>query len=233
MTVQNSAAQPAQPTPPGQGSRNRGIVYILTNPAMAGYVKVGITSGTSSKDVRDRMQQLDSTGVPRAFNCEYAAVVEDYQNVENALLTGFGENRVRANREFFEGIPPYRLKAVLKLREIEEVTPGVSVNDTPDQTDVTTMEKPVRIPRFRFSMAGISLGDDLQWADNPETTCKVVADNLRVEFEGVEHPLSRLTAQLKGWKTNYAQVGPYWLYQGKTLDEWRDDFLAQGTGSDG
>ena len=88
---------------------NTGIVYILTNEAMDGYIKIGMTSGDSPKDVQKRMSELDSTGVPRAFQCEYAAVVENYANVEGALHTAFGDYRVRTNREFFEGLAPFRV----------------------------------------------------------------------------------------------------------------------------
>ena len=77
-------------------------------------------------------------------------------------------------------------------------------------------------------MARMAIGDELHWADDEEITCKVVADNLRVEYGGEEHSLSRLTAHLKGWNSQYAKVGPYWLHQGKTLDEWRDEYLASG-----
>ena len=91
--------------PNNVGVRNPGIVYVLTNPAMPDYVKVGRTSGNEPKDVLDRMGQLDSTGVPRAFKCEYAAVVAEHEQTEQMLLTAFGENRVRQGREFLEGIP--------------------------------------------------------------------------------------------------------------------------------
>ena len=210
---------------------NPGIVYILTNPAMPGYVKVGITGGNSPADVQRRMRTLDGTEIPRAFNCEYAAVVANYQQVEETVLIAFGENRVRPNREFLEGIPPFRIKAILKLHEIEEVTPTSAYADADTTTNTDEIEKPVRTPAFRFSMAGMSPGDELQWADDPETTCRVVADNLRVEYQGEELSLSGLTARLKKWNVNYAQVGPYWLYQTKTLDDWREEFLQRIYGS--
>ena len=216
-----------QMTSQTQPPKNRGIVYVLSNPAMEGYIKIGVTSGSSTKDVQDRMRQLDTTGVPRAFNCEYAALVDNYQRVEEALLTAFGENRVRSNREFLEGIPPFRVKAVLKLQEIADVTPGAATVDAGTAaSDGDSIEKPVRTPAFRFSMAWMAIGDELYWADNEQITCKVVADNLRVEYGGEEHSLSGLTAHLKGWNSRYAQVGPYWLHQGKTLDDWRDEYLA-------
>ena len=226
-TTNMDDGEQVQVTPQTQPPKDRGIVYVLSNPAMEGYIKVGVTLGSSVKDVQDRMRQLDTTGVPRAFNCEYAALVDNYQQVEEALLTAFGENRVRSNREFLEGIPPFRVKAILKLQEIADVTPGAANVDAGiAASDGDPIEKPVRAPAFRFSMAWMSIGDELYWADDEQITCKVVADNLRVEYGGEEYSLSRLTAHLKGWSSRYAQVGPYWLNERKTLGEWRDEYLA-------
>ena len=51
----------------------QGIVYILTNEAMPGYVKIGRTDG----DLASRVRQPDSTGVPLPFEVFYAARVRD------------------------------------------------------------------------------------------------------------------------------------------------------------
>ncbi len=205
-----------QTNTPTHEQRNRGIVYVLSNPAMDGYIKIGETSGDSSRDVLDRMKELDTTGVPLSFRCEYAAVVNDRRSVESALHVAFGENRVRKGREFFAGIPPFRVKALLKLLEEEEVTPDVT-----DSEDADSEARPVRTPIFKFSSVGIPVGAEVDWADDTSIKCKVVSDR-RVEYEGSEYALSKLTATLKGWNVDYAQVGPYWLYDGKTLDEWRE-----------
>ncbi len=126
---------------------NNGIVYVLSNPAMQGYIKIGKTSGDSPADVQRRMKELDSTNMSRAFDCEYAAEVQNYGNVGAALHTAFGEFRVRENREFFEGLMPFRVKAVLKLLEISDVTPeGPAAIDTED----IEREKPPRRPNFTF-----------------------------------------------------------------------------------
>ena len=50
----------------------KGFIYILTNPATPGYIKIGRTSG----NVYDEMRQLNSS-VPIAF--ELHSVVEVYQ----------------------------------------------------------------------------------------------------------------------------------------------------------
>ncbi len=194
--------------------KNRGIVYVLSNPAMDGYIKIGETSGDSVRDVIARMRELDTTGIPEPFQCEYAVVVGNRKEAENTLHIAFGENRVRPTREFFVGIPPFRVKAVLKMIALEDVTPS----PTALEDDSITKK---RVPAFRFSEAGIPVDSELDWADDSSIKCKIISDR-RVEYNDEEYALSKLTAELKGWNVNYAQVGPYWLYQGKTLDEWRE-----------
>ena len=73
------------------------IVYVLTNPAMPGIVKIGMTD---RDDVQDRMNQLYSTGVPLPFECVVARRIEDRRalEIESALHTAFGPNRVNLPR---------------------------------------------------------------------------------------------------------------------------------------
>lgn len=80
-----------------------GIVYILTNPAMPGLVKIG---KTSRQDVETRLGELYSTGVPLAFECAYAGRVEDETKVERAFHQAFGPYRINSKREFFQIEPP-------------------------------------------------------------------------------------------------------------------------------
>ena len=48
---------------------NEGIVYVLTNHAMPGMVKIGKTG----REVETRLRDLYTTGVPLPFECAYAA----------------------------------------------------------------------------------------------------------------------------------------------------------------
>ena len=50
------------------------IVYVLTNPAMPGLVKIG---KTTQLEVEERMKQLYGTGVPVPFDCSFACQVKD------------------------------------------------------------------------------------------------------------------------------------------------------------
>jgi hypothetical protein len=90
-----------------------GIVYILTNIAMLGLLKLGITSAGS---IEDRMRTLDNTSVPMPFECFYAAEVADPSRVERAIHEAFDDHRVRPSREFFR-LSPDKPKAIIELLE--------------------------------------------------------------------------------------------------------------------
>lgn len=81
-------------------SNNFGIVYVLTNPAMPGLVKIGMTT---RDNLDTRMRELYGTGVPVPFECAYACKVKtsDCSKIEKALHIAFAPNRINANREFF------------------------------------------------------------------------------------------------------------------------------------
>ena len=95
-----------------------GIVYVLTNPAMIRLVKIGKTDRDS---VAGRLRELFTTGVPIAFDCAYAAVVEDNVEVERAIHARFAKRRLLTQREFFLLTVPTVVKAI-KPYEIENVT---------------------------------------------------------------------------------------------------------------
>ena len=103
------------------------IVYVLTNPAMPGIVKIGITS---RQNPSVRMNELYTTGVPLPFECVAAVEVEDDSagDIETALHTAFGPQRVHPAREFFE-IEPYQVEALLRVLPGRDVTPKVNEDD--------------------------------------------------------------------------------------------------------
>lgn len=78
------------------------IVYVLTNAAMPGLVKIGVTS---QLDLESRLKQLYTTGVPVPFECYYACRVLVEKSVEENLHFAFGAFRINANREFFKMEP--------------------------------------------------------------------------------------------------------------------------------
>jgi hypothetical protein len=196
-----------------------GIVYVLTNAAMPGLIKIGITDS----DVADRIKGLDNTSVPIPFECFYAAQVAEPAKVERAIHEAFGDNRIRKSREFFR-ISPDKPKAIIELLCLKNVTPGQElVTDAEDQDALNEERK--RRSNFRFSLIGIKPGTELQSVFDDDITC-TVKDDRWVIFRGEEHSLSSSALEIAhekglGWVTI---AGPqYWKYNGKTLSELREE----------
>lgn len=182
---------------------------------MPGLVKVGYTTTS----IEQRMMELyrGNTAVPHPFHCFYAATVNNAKSVEKKLHHAFGDHRVPSNREFFK-ISPHRVKAAVELVAIQEVTPGIDPEVTPEMTEFIS-----RRPPFRFSLAGIPNGAELQFVRDESIVCKVV-DDRHVEFQGEITSLSAAAMSLlsvSGWKATQVQGPAYWLYNGETLEERR------------
>lgn len=197
-------------------SMGQGIVYVLTNEAMPGYVKVGKTDS-----IERRLRDLDWTNLPLPFECFYAAKVADASFVEAQLLDAFGDNRVRARREFLR-ISPERVVAALRLAALEDVTPSGEVAVSEDvRHDLE--EARARRAAFNFEMVQVPVGAKLTFTRDDKVTA-TVADNRRVTFNGAltslsEAAQSALAAQGLNWS---AVRGPlYWQFEGETLDERR------------
>ena len=141
------------PTAPAEELAMPNIVYVLTNPAMPGLVKIGMTD---RDDVQRRMGDLYTTGVPLPFECVIAREIEDRQalEIENALHTAFGPNRVNTSREFFE-IDPEQAQALLRVMPGRDVTPpgAERQGDPQDEDQVASREykkRQARTNEFEF-----------------------------------------------------------------------------------
>jgi len=105
-----------------------GWVYVLTNEAMPGLVKVGYTM----KDPAIRAEELykDSkngavTGVPLPFDVAYKAWVLNPFQVEQSVHKSLAQKRINDNREFFkcsteEAVEHIRQVAQAKFEESKE-----------------------------------------------------------------------------------------------------------------
>ncbi|MBL6864054.1 MAG: GIY-YIG nuclease family protein [Rhodospirillales bacterium] len=75
-----------------------GFVYILSNQAFEGLLKIGETSISPYQ----RAKELQGTGVPRPFIVERAFYVKDRQASERIVHEALAIHRLEDNREFFE-----------------------------------------------------------------------------------------------------------------------------------
>jgi T5orf172 domain/Domain of unknown function (DUF4268) len=81
-------------------SKTGGYVYVMTNPAMPGLVKIGSTASTPDERAR---QLSSSTGVPRPYQVVAFRPFDDELHAERELQAVFAEYRVKSSRrEFYE-----------------------------------------------------------------------------------------------------------------------------------
>jgi hypothetical protein len=182
-----------------------GMVYVLTNAAMPGMVKIGMTDANE----RVRMDQLYTTGVPVPFDCAVAKRVENAVGLERALHVAFGPNRVNPRREFFN-------VSVEQVRAIIDIFPGVLLTDAEAVTEAALPEesasaerlKKSRKPNLNWREMGIPNGAILHFLEADETA--TVLDERKVLFRGEEMYLTGATKVALG--LDYA-VRPtyYWM----------------------
>lgn len=194
------------------------IVYILTNPVIPDLVKIGKTT-----NLEERVRSLSShTGVPVPFEVYYACVVSDSLKVEKHLHDGFGDHRVNQKREFFR-INPERVLSILKLVEIQNVTPNRDFVEDQDEQQSLNKERGRR-SNFTFSSVGIPFGSILHFVRDENVTVKVV-DDRNVEFEGEVTSLTQSSLILlnrdHGWNSSSVTGPRYWVFENETLSERR------------
>ena len=209
----STSASPETSRPDSGG----GIVYVLENPAMPGYIKLGKTD-----NLRQRMQTLFDTSVPVPFTCYYAARVSEPDKVEKSLFEAFGDKRAHPRREFFT-VDPHRAAAVIRLVEIEDVTGQVQVDTSAGQEDTASVNRAAaRAERFNFEMLGINVGEELVSVKGTDITCRVANQKpARVEFEGEIMSLSAAAQRVLN-STWGVQGSQYWMHEGSTLQEIRE-----------
>jgi hypothetical protein len=194
-----------------------GIVYILINEAMPGYVKIGKTSTS----VEQRILELSrSTAVPLPFECYFAARVANVDRVERAFHDAFGDYRRNPKREFFK-VAPERVVAILKILALEEVTPSPDAGVESEEDAAAIEDARERRAAFNFRMVDIPAGAELKFIRDENITCTVAPDQKHVIFEGEEMSSSEAAGKAMGSK--WPVRGPaYWTHEGELLSERRN-----------
>ena len=188
------------------------IVYVLTNSAMPGLVKIG---RSSQEDANARIGQLYSTGVPVPFTLEFACRVVNSEEVEKALHIAFAPSRINPKREFFR-IDPEQAIAILKLLHTEDATAEVIEQPAGlDQQSIAAAEQlRARRPNLNFEEMGIPIGYTLQSIHNSKTV--IVTGPKKVRLGEEEMSLTAATREAMGLDYTVAP-GPHWTYQGKSI----------------
>ena len=196
-----------------------GLVYVLTNSAMPGIVKIGMTQRA---DLEQRMRELYGTGVPVPFDCAYACKVKSGKTkmLEQALHGAFEPYRVNPKREFFEIKPEQAISILSYCNEGEDVTNEVreEIKSELTQEEQNSTEKlKQKRPKLNYNRLGITPGSVLTYVKNPSIFVTVVSDN-KVNYAGEDCSLTAATRKIMGLAPDAAiQPTPYWNYGEENL----------------
>lgn len=213
-----------------------GYIYILTNPSIPNYVKIGYTA---RDDVQDRVKELNRTEcTPLAFriyatyqvDCKQPADVFFHCIIDELDSTlrskDIIENKERV-REFFAMTAEKAfsiLEAIAKMHDREDKL--IKNEVTPKELDEDEQVKQVARKRmnenFRFSLCNIKIGEQIEFSllkDNPNF-CKsfTVVDDKHVDYNGEPLTLSKLARELGG---RYEWGADNFTYRGEFLNSIR------------
>lgn len=202
----------------------KGIVYILTNPSMPDWVKIGYTDG---ERIQDRLNSLNySSATPLAFRVYATLEVENPSEVEKFIHSTIDaidpslrsidkrENRRDRVREFFQ-ISPERVyivfKGFAKTHQCEESL-VLSVPSSEEQKE-EELNRSAKV-NTNFRMLGVPVGSELRFIKDDTVKCFVNNDENKIMYQNREMTVSGLASELLDYKVNGYR---YFLYEEESL----------------
>ena len=187
----------------------KGYIYIMTNPALNGMVKIGYAA-----DVELRRKQLSTTALP--YEYEVYATYETSGRLEDRKLHKLIDNlnpdlRVSSNREFFV----MSAEAAYELLETIAIISGTT-DKLHKVMDNPVAAQKVRKPAINFAKCGIPVGAELVYTEDPNIKVIVESDR-KVLYKNESTSLSAVVGMLKGVKS--IQGPMYFTYNGRPITE--------------
>lgn len=218
---------------------SKGIVYILTNPCLAGWVKIGMTE---RDDIEKRLKELNTpSNLPLSYRCyatyevENPLVVEKsihslIDRVDNSLHAReqLGNGKIR-EREFFRISPETAygiFSDIATLRGDRSCLRPYAPTQEQEQEEELAENK-VKRGNNSFKLLGIAVGDKLSFLLDDSVTAKVINNKNKVDYNGEIYTVTALAIKLlvekHGWSENtHANGWRYFVKDGITLSELRD-----------
>lgn len=211
----------------------QGYVYILTNPSFKeDWVKIG----KSARPVDIRSKELDNTAVPLPFEIFATMRTCKYNEVEKLVhktIDRLTDLRIRQNREFFNVAPQMALDIFRDIATtIDDAEVVLYRENRPVSEDTVEPhhKREVKRSRFRFSMCGIGIGDEVMFV--PAGLAVKVASDDSIEYQGRIYKLSPFVGTFMPEEKRNAsgayQGAKYFSYGGRILDDLRRENEAAG-----
>lgn len=222
-----------------------GMVYILTNPCLDGWVKIGMTQ---RNDIERRLQELNSpTNLPLSYRCYAVYEVEKPFEVEQRIHSIIDriddslharerlENGRIREREFFKISPEtaygiFKDIAILRndVENLKLYTP------TPDQLQEQEIaENRTRRSNNSFKLLNIAVGDEITFLYDDSIVAKVLDERNKIQFDDKVYSVTALACKLLreqyGWAEDLHVNGwRFFAKDGITLSDLRDKIEGAG-----
>ena len=170
-------------------------VYLLTNPAMPEWVKVGKTNS-----IPDRLRNLsDRTAVPLPFECQAALKVpaDKVFDVEHSLHEFLGFS-LDSSKEFFRTKPDTVLTF---FRAVQRLVTDCTLLLKEDLNAETPSEKK-KAAATTFEILDLPVGSKLVYTGDSTKVCEVADAKNQVVYEGQNYSLSDLAFRLCGYRVS-------------------------------
>lgn len=217
----------------------KGLVYILTNPCLDGWVKIGMTE---TNDIDRRLQGLNSpSNLPLSYRCYAVYEVENPLEVEKRIYSiidrvddslrareQLNNGRIR-EREFFKISPETAygiFKDIASLRgDTDKLKLYAPTLEQSQEQEIA--ERKTKRSNNSFKLLNIAIGEEIAFLYDDAITAKVINDKNQVEYEGASYSVTKLACKLlierHGWAENLHVNG--WMYftkDGISLSDLRD-----------
>lgn len=218
---------------------SKGIVYILTNPCLDGWVKIGMTE---RNDIEKRLKELNSpTNIPLSYRCYATYEVENAHDVEQRIhsIIDRVDDSLRARelldngkvreREFFK-ISPETAYGIFKdiaiLRnDANNLKLSVPTDDQSQEQELAEIR--TKRANSSFKKLGIAAGEEIKFLYDDSIVVKVLNEKNQIELNGESYSVTALARKILieqyGWTERLHVNGwRFFTKDGVSLSDLRD-----------
>lgn len=223
---------------------SKGLVYILTNPCLDGWVKIGMTE---RNDIEKRLQELNfPTNLPLSYRCYATYKVDNpfeiekrihsiIDRVDNSLHAReqLDNGRIR-EREFFK-ISPETAYGIFK--DIAVLRNDVENLKLYTPTALQSQEQEIAESRTKrsnnsFNLLGIEIDEEISFLYDDTIVAKVFNSKNKVEFKNEVYSVTGLAKKILieryNWQDNLHVNGwRFFTKDGVTLSDLRDQIESE------
>ena len=217
----------------------KGFVYILTNPCLDGWVKIGMTE---RNDIKKRLRELNSpTNIPLSYRCYATYEVNNPLEVEqriHSIIDKVGgtlhareqlENGKIREREFFKISPEAAYSIFKDIAALRGDTGNLKLY-APTQIEAEEQEiaeSKTKRSNNSFKLLNIRVGEEITFLYDDCIKAITLNDKNQVKFSGDRYSVTALAAKILieqyNWSENAHVNGwRFFTKNGVTLSDLRD-----------